>query len=73
MYYGAASCTGTEEPCLSVWKSTSASGAPDNPSPSHFSAMTRPPGSVEQQGTATATPSSRRRVDGVEDESAVKF
>ena len=26
----------------SVWKSTSASGAPDNSSPSHFSAMTRP-------------------------------
>jgi hypothetical protein len=25
-----------------VWKSTSATGAPDNSSPSHFSAMTRP-------------------------------
>ena len=28
--------------CCSVWKSTSASGAPDNSSLSHFSAMTRP-------------------------------
>ena len=28
--------------CMSVWKSTSASGAPDNSSLSHFSAMTRP-------------------------------
>ena len=27
---------------LAVWKSTSASGAPDNSSLSHFSAMTRP-------------------------------
>ena len=29
-------------PCYSVWKSTSASGAPDNSSLSHFSATTRP-------------------------------
>ena len=44
-----------------VWKSTSVSGA-------HFSAMTRPccAGSVERRGIGTATPSSRRRVDGVE-------
>ena len=28
--------------CLAVWKSTSVSGAPDNSSLSHFSAMTRP-------------------------------
>ena len=28
--------------CCAVWKSTSASGAPDNSSLSHFSAMTRP-------------------------------
>ena len=28
--------------CCSVWKSTSASGAPDDSSLSHFSAMTRP-------------------------------
>ena len=27
--------------CAAVWKSTSATGAPDNSSPSHFSAMTR--------------------------------
>ena len=30
-------------PSIAVWKSTSASGAPDNSSLSHFSAMTRPP------------------------------
>ena len=34
--------------CMSVWKSTSASGAPDNSSLSHFSAMTRLCGSVER-------------------------
>ena len=57
-----------------VWKSNSASGAL-----SHFSVMTRPPDSVERRGTGIATPSSRRRVDGVEDdamiqhERAVKF
>ena len=28
---------------IAVWKSTSASGAPDNSSLSHFSARTRPP------------------------------
>ena len=44
-----------------VWKSTSASGA-------HFSAMTRP-----DWHAGIATPSSRRRVDGVEDERAVKL
>ena len=37
-----------------VWKSTSASGACGRP------------GSVERRGTGIATPSSRRRVDGVE-------
>jgi Ca2+-dependent lipid-binding protein len=36
--------------CKAVWKSTSASGAPDNSSLSHFSAMARPgpPGSIER-------------------------
>ena len=29
-------------PSSAVWKSTSASGAPDDSTPSHFSAMTRP-------------------------------
>ena len=38
---------------VTVWKSLS-----------HFSAMTR--GSVERRGTGIATPSSRRRIDGVE-------
>ena len=32
----------TAELLLPVWKSTSVSGAPDNSSPSHFTAMTRP-------------------------------
>ena len=41
-----------------VWKSTSASGAPDNSSLSHFSMMT--------------PPSSRRRVDGVEDDAMIQ-
>ena len=53
-----------------VWKSTSASGA---------RRWRGRPGSVERRGTGIATPSSRRRVDGVEDdamiqhECAVKF
>ena len=57
------------EASAAVWKSTSASGA----------SRTRRPGSVERQGTGIATPSSRRRVDGVEvdatiqHERAVKF
>ena len=36
--------------CKAVWKSTSASGAPDNSSLSRFSAMARPgpPGSIER-------------------------
>ena len=54
-------------------------GAPDNSSLSHFSAMTRPcwlRGAVRNR---LATPSSRHRVDGAEDdammqhERAVKF
>ena len=51
-----------------VWKSTSVTGA-----------RHRRPGSVERRGTGIATPSSRRCVDGVEDdamiqhERAVKF
>ncbi len=57
---------------VGVWKSTSASGAPDDSSLSHFSAMTRPPGSVERRGTGIATPSSRRRVDGVEDDAMIQ-
>ena len=47
-----------------MWKPTSESGAPDNSSQSHFSATVA--GSVERRGTGIATPSSRRRVDGVE-------
>ena len=43
---------------LSVWKSTSASGAPNS--------------SVERRGTGIATPSSRRRVDGVEDDAMIQ-
>ena len=45
-----------------VWKSTSVSGAPDKSSLSHFSSMTLP----------CRTPSSRRRVDGVEDDAAIR-
>ena len=62
-----------------VWKSTSASGAPDNSSLSHFSATTRPSWLGRAVRNGIATPSSRRRVDGVEDdgmiqhERAVKF
>ena len=44
-----------------VWKSTSVSGA-----------LTRPTGSVERRGTGIATPSSRRRVDGVEDDAMIQ-
>ena len=62
-----------------VWKSTSASGAPENSSLSHFSAMTRPCWLRRAvRNWHTATPS-RHRVDGVEvdatiqHERAVKF
>jgi len=49
-----------------VWKSTSVPGA--------LSRRRRGrPGSVERWGMDTATPSRRHRVDGVEDERAVKF
>ena len=34
--------------------------------------MTPPPGSVERRGTGIATPSSRRRVDGVEDDAMIQ-
>ncbi|CAH0370106.1 unnamed protein product [Pelagomonas calceolata] len=54
-----------------VWKSTCVSGAPDNSSLSHFSAMTRPTW-LERRGTGIATPSSRRRVDGVEDDATIR-
>jgi hypothetical protein len=47
---------------LAVWKSTSASSAPDNSSLSHFAAMAP---SWLGRGTTTTTTSSRRRVDGV--------
>jgi hypothetical protein len=46
--------------------------APDNSSLSHFSAMTRRPGSVERRETGIATPSDRRRVDGVEDDAMIQ-
>ena len=48
---------------LPVWKSTSASGA---------RRWRGCPGSVERRGTGIATPSSRRRVDCVEDDAAIQ-
>ena len=45
-----------------VWKSTSVSGAPDNSSLSHFSAMNAA-SPRHRAGTGIATPSSRRRRD----------
>ena len=59
------------DPCDTVWKSTSASGASRR--------RRGRPGSVERRVTGIVTLSSRRRVDGVEDdaknlhERAVKF
>jgi len=60
---------------LAVWKSTSASGAPDNSSLSHFSAMTRPSWlrrAARNRGIGIFTPSSRPRVDGVEDDAMIQ-
>ena len=56
----------------SVWKSTSASGAPDDSSLTHFSAMTRPcwlRRAVKNWHIATP---SRHGVDGVEVESTIQ-
>ena len=57
---------------LSVWKSISVSGAPDNSSLSHFSAMARPCWLRRAVRPACATPSSRRRIDGVEVGAAIQ-
>ena len=57
---------------IAVWKSTSASGAPDNSSLSHFSAMTLPCWLRRGVRTGIATPSSRRRVDGVENDATIQ-
>ena len=55
---------------ITVWKSISASGAPDSSSLSHFSAMTRPCWLKRAAMDYNATPSSRCRVDGVEVDAA---
>ena len=46
------------DPCDTVWKSTQCVGC-------H-------PGSVERRGTGIATPSSRRRIDGVEVDATIQ-
>ncbi len=51
-----------------VWKSTSASGAPTILHQVISRRRRGRAGSVERRGTGIATPSSRRRVDGVEDD-----
>ena len=55
---------------LAVWKSISASGAPDNFSLSSFSAKTRPCWLKRAAMDYNATPSSWCRVDGVEVDAA---
>ena len=56
---------------LSVWKSISVSGAPDNSSLSHFAATMRPCW-LRRAVRNAPTPSSRRRVDGVEADAAIR-
>ena len=59
-----------------VWKSTSAPGAPDNSSLSHFSAMTRPTWlgrAVRNRHRHAIEQASRRWRGGQRDERAVKF
>ena len=63
---GARRAAGPSRSPRPVWKSTSATGAPDNSSLSHFSAMTRPCWLERAAIDHNATPSSWRRVDGVE-------
>jgi len=75
---GELNATGVDDGWGTVWKSTSASGAPDNSSLSHSSAMRRPSWLGRAVMNGIATPSSWRRVDGVEvgatiHERAVKF
>ena len=60
----------SESPCCVEIKSVP--GAPDISSLSHFSAMRGRAGSVERRGTGITTPSSRRRVDGVEDDAIIQ-
>ena len=58
---------------LAVWKSTSASGAPDNSSLSHFSAMTRPTWlgrAARNRHRHAIEPASRRWRGGRRDDSA---
>ena len=57
---------------VAVWKSTSVSGAPDNSQLSHFAAMTWLRWLRRAVRNRHATPSSRRRVDGVEVDSTIQ-
>ena len=64
-----------EPSCRAVWKSTSVSGAPDNSSLTHISAMTRPSwlGRAARNRHRHAIEQASRRWRGRRDERAVKF